>query len=521
MARVVELAPVLLLALTLPACSGGAAADTEADATSATGEAAGEAGTEAGTGDETTSAGTTESETETGGPVCGDGVVEGDEACDDANSDETDACLSDCTVASCGDGFVQVGEEVCDDGNDVVGDGCEDDCSYTPGVAKTTAGFEHTCALWWDGRLKCWGLGDFGVLGRGDTVTIGDDETPAATDFLDLGARVIDVAAGGQFTCAVLEGGDVRCWGNNDYGQLGLGTTEPLGDDEAVTSVDALSLAAPAVEIGAGRWHACARLETGDVQCWGRNDEGQLGLGDVVDRGDDEALAAETAALGGSVQRLTVGFSHNCALMDSGDVRCWGRGDFAELGLMAVDDVGDDELPSDVDPVNVGEVAVVDLSAGYDHTCTLHEDGGVICWGTRFDHLGYGNHEDVGDDEHPIDAGYVSTGVDPVGIAAFGGTTCVWTEAGRLKCWGLKPGNGMGVDAQLGNNEVPSSYGLVPAGVELRALSEGMGSHVCGRTPANAIKCWGYNPNGQLGYANTDDVGSTNTPADVGTVELE
>src|SRR5690606_17159475 len=112
--------------------------------------------------------------------ICGDGIVNAGEQCDDGanNSDTTpDACRTDCTLPICGDGVVDSGEQ-CDDGNNVGGDGCEADCIRS--LLAVDTGEDHTCALLASGAVRCWGLGDFGVLGYGNEHIIGDDALPAA-----------------------------------------------------------------------------------------------------------------------------------------------------------------------------------------------------------------------------------------------------------------------------------------------------------------------------------------------------
>ena len=133
------------------------------------------------------------------------------------------------------------------------------------------AGEDHTCAIQSDGSVRCWGEGDNGRLGYGGTA---NKNTPTATSSLGSGRTAIDITAGGDHTCAVLDNGSVACWGLNNYGQLGDGTTT-----NRQTPTQTLSLGRPAVAVEAGMHVTCALLDNGSVSCWGRNHAGQLGRG--------------------------------------------------------------------------------------------------------------------------------------------------------------------------------------------------------------------------------------------------
>src|SRR5690606_11302419 len=117
-----------------------------------------------------------------------------------------------------------------------------------------------------------------------------DDETPAGAGTVDLGDQTaVTITAGGSTTCVITATGAVRCWGRNDSGQLGLGSTGNIGDDETPDAVGAVDLGGTrAIAISAGNAHVCAVLETGSVRCWGAGANGRLGYGNTANIGDDE-----------------------------------------------------------------------------------------------------------------------------------------------------------------------------------------------------------------------------------------
>src|SRR3972149_6190369 len=137
-----------------------------------------------------------------------------------------------------------------------------------------TAGAGHTCGLLDGGGAKCWGYNNMGALGDGTTES---RSTPVDVVGLDSGVSAIE--AGSEHTCALMAGGGVKCWGANWEGELGDGTRE----NTRLPPVDVVGLSGSVTAISAGTQHTCALLSTAGVMCWGKNVYGQLGDGTSVD----------------------------------------------------------------------------------------------------------------------------------------------------------------------------------------------------------------------------------------------
>jgi hypothetical protein len=194
--------------------------------------------------------------------------------------------------------------------------------------------------------VRCWGRNDSGQLGLGHTRPIGDDESPASVGAVSLGGPILQLAAHGtsQHTCARLESGAVRCWGRNAHGQLGLGHTFPIGDDETPASVASVTTGGIALQLATGAEHTCALLSPGVLKCWGRNESGQLGRGNTPSLSTPPGTPVD---LGGSMAfQVSTGAWHTCALPSSGEPRCWGRNTHGQLGLGNTYNLGDNEPPS-------------------------------------------------------------------------------------------------------------------------------------------------------------------------------
>jgi alpha-tubulin suppressor-like RCC1 family protein len=374
------------------------------------------------------------------------------------------------------------------------------------------AGESHTCVLLGGGASRCWGLNAQGQLGQGHTRSLGDDEPRSSVGNVPLAESGSQLAVGGHHTCALLEGGAVRCWGRNDAGQLGYGHTRSLGDDEAISSSGYVPFGGRAVELVAGFAHTCALLDTGKVRCWGHNGYGQLGLRHTRPIGDDE-LPSGDVDVGGSVQHLVAGAWHTCALLSTGAVRCWGRNDSGQLGYGHTRPIGDDESPASAGDVSLGG-AIVQLtsSSTSQHTCARLTTGSVRCWGRNaHGQLGQGHTHSIGDDETPATAGSVSVGGTVLQLATGAEHTCALLSPGVLKCWGRNESGQLG----LGNTASLSS----PPGTNVNlggtmAFHIAAGAwHTCALPSSGEPRCWGRNTHGQLGLGSTYNLGDDESPS--------
>jgi alpha-tubulin suppressor-like RCC1 family protein len=136
------------------------------------------------------------------------------------------------------------------------------------------------------------GYGNTNNIGDDETPASAGDVPVLSADELSAGVSVAQITAGTFHTCALLSTGNVRCWGGGGLsGQLGYGNLNTIGDDETPDSAGDVDVGGPVVQITAGVEHTCALLETGAVRCWGRSDLGQLGYGNLITIGDDETPA--------------------------------------------------------------------------------------------------------------------------------------------------------------------------------------------------------------------------------------
>ncbi len=219
--------------------------------------------------------------------------------------------------------------------------------------------------------MSCWGDGQFGQVGA---VVL--DRPAGITDVPNL-RDAIQIAAGGEHSCAVRASGRVACWGHNHFGQLGngppskeLGTPQP--NPVAVVRVE------DAVEVEAGEVHSCARRRSGAIACWGHNDRGQLGAGIEGTWTTRVPVKDITDAIA-----LSGGVAHICVARSSGAVACWGTNADGQLGREAG---GIQRVP-----VGVGGVdGAREIAAGGSISCARRSAGDVVCWGER-DHGALGD----------------------------------------------------------------------------------------------------------------------------------
>ncbi|MCX5789600.1 MAG: hypothetical protein NTX64_14010 [Elusimicrobia bacterium] len=329
-------------------------------------------------------------------------------------------------------------------------------------VTAVSAGNDVTCALLDNNTVKCWGHNGSGELGLGDTTPRGAASSQMGGNLpavnLGAGRTAAAVAVGGangsvDHVCAWLDDHNVKCWGDNTYGQLGLGDTNPRGDT-LINTPDTLSpvsfgVGRTATSIAAGGTSSCAILDNNDLKCWGDNASGQLGLGDTTKRGDNpgntpDTLTPVNPGAGRTVAAVALGKAHTCALLDDSSVKCWGDNTSGQLGLGDTTKRGDNpgNTPDTLTPVDLGTGrTAAKIALGEAHTCALLDNGQVKCWGDNtYGQLGLGDTTKRGDNPGQMgdNLSTVSLGSGRTATAITAGryTTCALLDNGRVKCWG-------------------------------------------------------------------------------------
>ena len=303
---------------------------------------------------------------------------------------------------------------------------------------------------------------------------------PVTIPGLSSGVRAI--ALGHLYSCALMTTGGVKCWGMNKEGQLGDGSTA-----FRFRPVDVYGLSSGVSAIALGDKHSCALMTTGDVKCWGKNNKGQLG--DNVTNPQKQTKPVPVEGLSG-VSAIVLGNSHSCALMTTGGVKCWGDNYNGQLGDGSKTKR---HHPVDVDGLSSGVSAI---TLGHGHSCALMTTGGVKCWG--YNHHGQLGNGNTKNQSHPVDVDGLSSGVTAIALGSY--HSCALMTTGVVKCWGWNShGQLLGDDS---TTEIlrPLDISDLSNGVSTIALGW---AHTCALMTTDGVKCWGQNESGQLGDGTT------------------
>tara|TARA_Y100000768_G_scaffold388864_1_gene388042 strand:- start:3564 stop:5849 length:2286 start_codon:yes stop_codon:yes gene_type:complete len=389
-------------------------------------------------------------------------------------------------------------------------------------ATQVVAGGFHTCAVYKEGTVKCWGQNNFGQLGYGHTNTLGDDESVDSIPYLDIDERVVDLSAGFAHNCAVLESGKVLCWGANDAGQLGLGHTDSVGDLTGLASAIKLDFGEKAQRIYSGTRYNCALMESQNIICWGQNDAGQLGLASTENLGDNEDYTTfPYVNVGAKILQMDISTisNHTCAALVDGDIKCWGNNQFGQLGYGNTEALGDDEVPADLDSLSFSS-KILKLATGFLHTCALGAGQKIQCWGyNTLGQVGLGYVDQIGDDEAANSVGPIAmTETKPMITMATGNNhTCSIGIDHKVYCWGLGAlgATGHGNNQHIGDDEaVTEVNSIVDINAEFTQISGGT-NHTCALEKAEGkIICWGQNSSGQLGLGHTNNIGDNELPTE-------
>ena len=352
------------------------------------------------------------------------------------------------------------------------GTGARTDVQGLTGVTALASGRYHACAALTDGSARCWGWNQLGQIGDG---TSEDQYRPAMVAGL---GGVSQLGAGMGISCALVTTGEVFCWG--------MGPRGPRRTPSRVEGLDA------ATQLSVGDQHACARRSDGAVFCWGMNNEYQLGDGT-----DDTRYRAEAVPGLAGVAQVAAGGAHTCVLLLDGSVSCWGRQEQGQIGN------GHRAREAVRAPTPVAGVSnVAQVVAGENHTCVLLRDGTARCWGwNEMGQLGIGSE---GNQPTPV-AVQDLTGI--ARLAAGYHHTCALQANGALWCWGENFTCQLGTGGLQGNTRPVRIEAPGPV-VEVA----GGGNHTCVRTTGGTVRCWGFNMYGQLADGTTSRTVDYETP---------
>jgi serine/threonine protein kinase/alpha-tubulin suppressor-like RCC1 family protein len=328
-----------------------------------------------------------------------------------------------------------------------------------------SAGGAHTCLIAASGAAYCWGANNDGQLGTGTSQTVAKPTAVSGS------AHFASIAAGLTHTCARTSGGMVFCWGDNSHGQLGDGSRDPHSVPARVTFGRPMSL------VASGSGFSCGLTSGGDAYCWGSGSRGQIGDGD-----DSDKLTPTRVSGREGFGALAVGWNHVCGLTDDGAAYCWGSNDAGQLGDGTT---SDRSVPTAVRT----DLRFTAISAGSGHTCGTTAAGAIYCWGdNKFGQLGDGTRA-----THLTP---VAVGVDDRFIAISAGSvhTCALTQSHEAWCWGRN------TYGQLGDGTAVSRTSPVKvSGGHCFVSVKAFGSHTCGMSVSGDLFCCGYNLDGQLG----------------------
>lgn len=377
-------------------------------------------------------------------------------------------CAEHRCVYTCEQGFVDVDGSIATNGCECassaeVCDGEDNDCDGFVdnlfGQGQIAVGGAHTCATDASGDVYCWGANDHGQLGVGSTQAHAQPTRLPAPAQL----QVDQISAGESHTCALNTAtASLWCWGANDYGQLGDATPEMH-----LSPVEVIRPAAPllAAAVAAGGRHTCAIDTANQLYCWGDNRAGQLGGEVGVAFVDSPSLVFASMTF----DAVAAGAQHTCGLSQDGLIYCWGDNARGQLGA------GDFAVHSGaLQPAGLPATGSFSaIAAGGSLTCALHSEGSVFCWGG--DTSGAKQMKDG--QGMPIDFSGAS-----LSVGSSANFCALNAQDGTLRCGGINEGS---------PTNQHGSYGF-------STIAAGSG-HTCAINPHGRVYCWGDNSAGQIG----------------------
>ncbi len=363
------------------------------------------------------------------------------------------------------------------------------------GAVAVTAGANHACALLAGGQAACWGQNASGQAGYYGGQSA-HSQPALAWDGVATLTSVVEVSAGGLFSCARLAAGSVYCWRSDNYAQFGNDTIT-TGSPAAVQSFATRTLA-----LATGASHTCAIVDDGTVDCWGNDTAGQLGYAAFY--GSWESPHPASAVM--NAVEIAAGAEHTCARIADGSIRCWGDNTYGQHGDGISGQTGTDSV------VGVsGTFLGWGFTSGNQFTCGRRGNGAPACWGG-------GTQGQLGDTSNASSSNpaAVSAAANSIALAAGSAHACALDASGAVSCWGANSHGQLGDGTTQARNQAANVQG----GLHFAAISAG-DFHTCGITSQapggnsqTAVYCWGAGDHGQNG-ASAD----SSMPVRVGTYD--
>ena len=368
----------------------------------------------------------------------------------------------------------------------------------TLGIKQIAVGMSHACALSDAGEVSCWGDNSFGQLGNSDTSI-----TSSSSALRISGLTATSITAGRDHTCALITDGTIKCWGSNTNGQLGTGDTSY----QLSATPRQVSGITNATTVSAGAMHVCAVVDNGAVKCWGAGAKYRLGLASSYGQNDVSTPTSVAGLTGLTAIQVTGGTSQSCALLSTKAVKCWGDNASGQLGAGATSSAT--PSPRAVSGIDGSTASAAQISMGSQHACAVLTDGTAKCWGNGGSgRIGNGATTTAATPATVKMGNNTLTGIRS--IAAGAESSCAVINSGEVVCWG---NNAAG---QLGNGALVSQSQAVSTGIaNAIAVAADLGSNVagtghnCALLSDSSVKCWGTGTSFVLGNGST---ASSSTP---------
>ena len=367
---------------------------------------------------------------------------------------------------------------------------------------QSSAGFYHSCAIVLNDKAYCWGSNNNGQLGNGSTTS---SRVPVAVNMSGVlaGKTIKQISVGEYHTCAVASDDKAYCWGSNNNGQLGNGSTTSSRVPVAVNMSGVLAgktIKQISVEFSTN----CVVASDNKTYCWGGNSNGQLGNDSLTNSNIPVAVNTSGVLAGKTIKQVNTGGFHTCALDISSKMYCWGLNVNGRLGSSLTSVLSKVPVAVNMSGLLAGKI-IKQMSVGYSSNCVVASDNKVYCWGGNNNgQLGNGS---TANSRVPVAVNMsgVLAGKTIKQISAGGDHSCVIASDDKLYCWGFNSNGELGNNSSV-SSSVPVAVNTdgVLAGKVIKQMSAGF-SNTCAVDSGYGIYCWGYNSNGQLGNNSTNN----------------